>query len=383
MIFLRKLLIGRAMLVTMGIASNGARLWRILSQQQGVACARLRKASKDYTFVRNAFFSLVRWQPHVSAGRFLYTDLQWSHDMTSAKPLLSFLLDSDFRDKYPHQLVMRYPHVAERIELLWNDADAVANYFSELMIPVRPNRKGFPSEVAAEIMSLGAAFDRIGPLLVSEDRSKPNTSTAYLWDIEALVEDKEGRAFPFTREGFAKAAEQGNCEICSKFIEAGIDVDTLVLRDWTPLMIAAFYGREPLALMLLERGANRFAKDLDGYTPLHWAAFSGYREVVRLLLERGVPSNVLSNAGNSPLLQASARGHLGVISLLLYHQANPNLKASDGSTALVKAVANNHFEVALALVNSGAHRNVTLKDGTTLEDIVAKAKDSRMRAIFA
>jgi hypothetical protein len=34
------------------------------------------------------------------------------------------------------------------------------------------------------------------------------------------------------------------------------------------------------------------------------------------------------------------------------------------------------------LLNAGAHRNVTLKDGTTLDDIVAKAKDPRIRAIL-
>jgi ankyrin repeat protein len=304
--------------------------------------------------------------------------------MTDSNPLLSFLLDSDFRDKYPHQLVARYPHVAQHIELLWNNAEAVADYFSELMIPSRPNRQGFPPEVAAEIMSLSVAFDRIGSVVFAEEVPKPVSSTmTYQWDSESLIEDKEGRGFAFTREGFAKAAEQGNREVCARFVEAGFDVDTRDARDWTPLMIAAFYGREPLALMFLDCGANLFAKDLDGYTPLHWAAFSGYREVVKLLLERGLPANVMSNAGISPLLQAAARGHLGVISLLLHHQANPNLNASDGSSPLLKAVANNHLEVATVLLNAGAYRNVTLKDGTTLDDIIAKAKDSRIRAIFA
>ena len=34
------------------------------------------------------------------------------------------------------------------------------------------------------------------------------------------------------------------------------------------------------------------------------------------------------------------------------------------------------------LLNAGAYRHVTLADGTTLDDIVAKAKDWRIRAIF-
>lgn len=303
--------------------------------------------------------------------------------MTDSKPPLSFLLDSEFRDKYPHQLVARYPHIAQKIESLWRNADAVADYFSDLMIPSRPNRQGFPGDVAAEIMSLSMALDRIGSLVFADEVPTPASTLKYQWDSESQFEEKETLGFAFTREGFAKAAEAGNREACARFVKAGFDIDSRDARDWTPLMVAAFYGREPLALMLLDCGADIFAKDRGGYTPLHWAAFSGYREVVRLLLQRGLPANVTSNAGISPLLQAAARGHLAVVSQLLECQANPNLNAKDGSSPLLKAVANNHLAVVQVLLNAGAHRNVTLKDGTTLDDMVEKAKDSRIRAIFA
>jgi ankyrin repeat protein len=303
--------------------------------------------------------------------------------MTDPKPPLSFLLNSEFREKYPHQLVARYPHIAQQIELLWSNADAVADYFSDLMIPRRPNRQGFPPDVAAEIMSLSMAFDRIGSLVFADDAPSPTTSSiSYRWDNETESDEKAAAGFAFTREGFAKAAEAGNREACAWFVKAGFDVDSRDTRDWTPLMVAAFYGREQLALMLMEYGADIFAKDRGGYTSMHWAAFSGYQEVVRLLLERGFPANVVSNAGITPLLQAAARGHLAVITQLLDHQANPNLNANDGSSPLLKAVANNHIAVAQLLINAGAHRNVTLSDGTTLDDVVAKAKDPRIRAIL-
>lgn len=301
--------------------------------------------------------------------------------MTDDKPPLAFLLEGEFHGKYPHQLVARFPHVARKIEAMWSDAEATADYFTELMIPSRPNRQGFPPEVAAEIMSLSVAYDRIGHMQVAEDGPK-GPPVLYGWERERLVKDIEALGFAFSREGFAKAAEAGNHEVCAKFVQAGFDVDTRDAREWTPLMIAAFHGREQLALMLVEYGADLFAKDRGGYTPMHWAAFSGYQKVVKFLLDRGVPANVLSNAGISPLLQAAARGHLAVVEQLLGSQANPNLVAKDGSSPLLKAVANAHASVVLALLNAGAYRHVTLADGTTLEDMVAKAKDARIRAIF-
>lgn len=302
--------------------------------------------------------------------------------MSDTKPLLAFLLESEFHGKYPHQLVARYPHVARKIETLWKDPEASADYFSELMIPSRPNRQGFPPEVAAEIMSLSMAYDRIGHLVVAEEAAPPAPTSLYQWDRERLVKEIESLGFAFSREGFAKAAEGGNHEVCAMFVRAGYDVDTRDAREWTPLMIAAFHGREQVALTLLEFGANIFATDRGGYTPLHWAAVSGYPVVVKLLLERGVSANVLSNAGISPLLQAAARGHEQVVSLLLASQANPNLNAKDGASPLLKAVANGHVDVAERLLNAGAYRHVTLADGTTLDDIVAKTKDWRIRAIF-
>jgi hypothetical protein len=67
---------------------------------------------------------------------------------------------------------------------MWNDADATANYFTELMIPSRPNR-GFPPAVAAELMSLSMAYDRIGHLLVAEEAPAQSPVAAYRWDQSA------------------------------------------------------------------------------------------------------------------------------------------------------------------------------------------------------
>ena len=66
----------------------------------------------------------------------------------------------------------------------------------------------------------------------------------------------------------------------------------------TPLCRAIFNGNEPIALMLLEKGA-----DIDGVTkktgrsPLMWAAFRGNLQMTELLLERGADKELVDHEG--------------------------------------------------------------------------------------
>lgn len=292
---------------------------------------------------------------------------------------LSFLLAGDFKSKYPRELVARFPHVAERLDALWNDAAAVGDYFSELMVSNRPSRQGFPPEVAAEIMALSIAYDRIGPIRpMVDDRQGAKAPLADPWEREHAAGELDRLGIRLTAADFCKAAESGDHAVCRLFLLAGFDVDIRDARHWTPLMMAAFDGNETLALELIRYGANIHAEDLGGYTPLHWSAFNGYPKVMKLLLTKGGDPNVASRAGITPLLQASARGHLEVVRVLLAHRANPNSAARDGSTALIKAVANSHLDVVDLLLQAGASTEVSMKDGKTLREIARAAKDPRI-----
>ncbi|MEX8497830.1 MAG: hypothetical protein AB3X41_03635 [Leptothrix ochracea] len=48
----------------------------------------------------------------------------------------------------------RYPHVANRLALYWNNQNHLADYFEELLVSSRPGRRGFPPEVLDELVSL-------------------------------------------------------------------------------------------------------------------------------------------------------------------------------------------------------------------------------------
>ena len=305
--------------------------------------------------------------------------------MTNTQKPLAFLLSSALADKYPHRLAAGFPHVMHKLEEYWNDADALTEYFSELMVSKRPGRRGFPPEVGAEILSLSLAYDRIGAIKPAEQSHSAAAKGPVedAWGYERAVAELDRLGTPRTMAGFARAVEAGDEHVCRLFLHAGFDVNARDAREWTPLMMASFNGRETLAIELVRLGASVHAQDADGYTPLHWASFNGYVNVVQLLLRKGADVDAVSRANITALLQAAARGHAAVANLLLHNHAKVNIAATDGSTALLKAVANGHWQIIKMLLDAGASTRVTMHNGTTLAAIAANARDPRIRERIA
>ena len=65
----------------------------------------------------------------------------------------------------------------------------------------------------------------------------------------------------------------------------GAKVNTESMYGYTPLIIAAWHGNTGAVEMLLEEGADAFAKDSTDMTSLHWAASHEHPEIVKLLLQ--------------------------------------------------------------------------------------------------
>lgn len=280
-----------------------------------------------------------------------------------------------YEDKFPHRLAARFPHIIQGMAERWNNTEAMEAYFNELMIPNRPNRRGFPEEIAREILSLSTAYDAIRRINTEEPSE--------LWEPERAMDELERLGIERTAANFARAAEAGDHSLCLLFISSGFDVNMRDSRHWTPLMMAAFNGREVLAYKLIQHGAEVHAQDTRGYTPMHWAAFNGYPSVIELLIRKRGDVNVRSLAGITPLLQAAARGHVDACAELLNGGARPNIAANDGATPLLKAVANGNLPVINLLLSVGAKWDVQLENGKSLLEIAADSKDPEIRQRIA
>jgi hypothetical protein len=64
----------------------------------------------------------------------------------------------------PPHLAERFPRIANKICALWMQPLRCAAYLSDLLIARRPNRKGFPAEVAMEIGNLSIHYELLNPI---------------------------------------------------------------------------------------------------------------------------------------------------------------------------------------------------------------------------
>ncbi|MDQ2744372.1 MAG: ankyrin repeat domain-containing protein [Chloroflexota bacterium] len=133
-------------------------------------------------------------------------------------------------------------------------------------------------------------------------------------------------------------------------------IDTYSPDGWTPLHLAAHFGRLDAAALLLDAGAGVTAQSRNGMQnmPLHAALASRHRDVAALLLDRGAEVNARQHGGFTPLHAAAQNGDLPSSTLLLDRGADPNATTDDGRTPLWYAEKGGHTAVAGLLHSHGA-----------------------------
>ena len=184
-----------------------------------------------------------------------------------------------------------------------------------------------------------------------------------------------------------EAIQDDNRELVELLICAGTNVNTTNQFGRTPLITAAWLGREEYMQRLLEVPGidiNRQTKedkitalsvaagrshtgcvrlllahpeiDLDameqaGWTRLHLAASCGMTDWVQELLAAGAEINPQDGDGDTPLGMAATNGHLDCVRLLLEASGIAvNLPDNEGETPLAKAAYHGHPEVIKLLL---------------------------------
>ncbi|KAJ5511931.1 Mg2+ transporter protein CorA-like/Zinc transport protein ZntB [Penicillium expansum] len=127
-------------------------------------------------------------------------------------------------------------------------------------------------------------------------------------------------------------------------------------RGMTPLAFAARLDRFEISKLLLEEGADVFAKTKSNGTNTFWlAVLHEHLELADILLDRGTKSllELRSDFGDTALIRFAFLGELKLVAYLLGKEADITaMEDESGDTALHVAAIEGHFEVVQMLWNA-------------------------------
>ena len=124
-------------------------------------------------------------------------------------------------------------------------------------------------------------------------------------------------------------------------------------KNTTGLHIAADFGLEYIAKLLVSNGYDIAARDSDGENALHKAAKGGHENLVRFFIDEGADMMITDMHGWTALYKATASGSLAIVELLLANGSTIS-KGKHGVTALHLAAQFGHLDIVITLVDKGA-----------------------------
>lgn len=154
-----------------------------------------------------------------------------------------------------------------------------------------------------------------------------------------------------------RAAADGRVDEVRRRLAEGVDVDARH-PAWpglpTPLLAASFHGHAAVVEVLLARGADVRATNVQGRTALHHAADQDHAIVAAMLAQAGAPLDAADFHGHTPLHVAAWQDHRDCVRVLLTSGADLEVRDVNGDTALALAATEPVPEVVRALVRAGA-----------------------------
>ena len=186
----------------------------------------------------------------------------------------------------------------------------------------------------------------------------------------------------FNSTALTDAVRQGNALKVADLLELGVDPN-----KGHPLTVAIEAGNKEIAGLLIDKGADMYAKDMNGLAPIeHTLKYRALKpEMLELLIEKKLdPNKALDDEKKwMPLHLAADRGKPEIIDALIKAGADINAQTIHGETALHRACSMRiGKDVAEALIKNGARTDIKDGYGRTAQDVAKQHRFAEAAALF-
>ncbi len=149
------------------------------------------------------------------------------------------------------------------------------------------------------------------------------------------------------------AIRNGNIRILAELLSNQENPDRKYGKDERTLLSYSIENDQlTIAKYLLDNGFDIDKKDKDK-TPIMFTAEFGRDSIAKLLIEHGAELNAINHSGNTAFHYAAKYNNPGILRLLYEHGANINIPNEDQWTALDFAIINNYQEIIYYLQSIG------------------------------
>ena len=177
----------------------------------------------------------------------------------------------------------------------------------------------------------------------------------------------------YAKSALYKAIQSGNVSKARVLLE-WTDKSTALMPLEESLIFAASRGYSAIVQILLDKGANKDARDQPGRTALHYAAEQGHDKTVQVLLTEGVNPNIGDMNNNSALHLAAEGGYATIVEQILQAGAGKDATNISGQTPLHIAVHNGYDPIVRMLLDAGV--DVEANDNARLTALHLAVRDA-------
>ena len=186
--------------------------------------------------------------------------------------------------------------------------------------------------------------------------------------IDVMGEEALDPKYKKLPKRFLNAVVSGDIDIVKEMMETGIDINAVDSKGVTPLMAAAFTGRESLVDYFIEEGADLTKQSFEGLTAMDYAVQNERYEIAGL-----IKRSIENEKKNPRIFNVIQKGSVLHLNRFIELGFDVNVANENGDTPLMEAIKKADIEMVKALLSAGAFVTAQNKKGEGILEQIGKS----------